>query len=99
MPHRKWEQARDGDYSCCRSPLREPMPSEPSRTGELDLDEDELDESVSAAAGVVGDCTAAGRSSTAWSSAKSAGMFSRNVADGMKNRFPVTARLKSSSRS
>ena len=31
--------------------------------------------------------------------ARSAGMSSRNVADGTKNRFPVTARLKSSSRS
>src|SRR5580693_9077944 len=94
MPNRKWGQARDGNYSWRTSPLREPMPREPSRIDEIDVDEDELDEVVSAIVGDWGDSAAAGWSSLACSSAT----FSRNVADGTKKRFPVAARLKSSSR-
>ena len=61
------------------------MPSEPSRP-------DGMDEEVPAIAGTAGGSAAAG---WGWSAIT----FSRNVADGTKNRFPVTARLKSSSRS
>src|ERR1035441_62142 len=88
MPNRRWEQAHDGDYSCCMSPLREPMPSEPSRT-------DEMDEEGSVTAGAAGDSATTGGSSNVWSWVT----FSKNVADGTKNRLPVTARLKSRSRS
>src|SRR5579863_2598520 len=73
------------DYSCRVSPLREPMPTEPSRTNWMDGE-------GSTAAGAAGDSGTAGG---VWSSVT----FSRNVADGTKNKFPVTARLKSSSRS
>src|SRR5580658_5422020 len=93
-PNRKWGQVRDGGYSCRTSPLREPMPSEPSRTDRLD--EDGSDEEVSAAAGGAGGSAAGGSSLVSvWSSVR----LSRNVADGTKNRHPVTARLKSSMRS
>ena len=67
------------------------MPSEPSRTDVTDgdvMDGDEMDGVGSAGAGAV--------SATAGSSSVT---DSRNVADGTKNRLPVTARLKSSSRS
>src|SRR5580658_9924331 len=102
-PNRKWVQARDGDYSCRVSPLRDPMPSEPSPTDATDDDgtdedgtdseEDAMDEDgeVSASAGAAEDSSTAGRSTLVCSSVR----FSRNVADGTKNRFPVTARLKS----
>src|SRR6202167_2753602 len=93
-PNRKWGQARDGDYSCRVSPLRDPMPSEPSRTDGTDegwTDEEE----VSASAGVAEDSATAGWSSVPGDSST----FSRNVADGTKNKLPVTARLKSRMRS
>src|SRR5580698_2575815 len=92
MPHRKWGQVRDGGYSCRTSPLREPMPSDPSRTD--GLDEDGMDEEVSAGGAGVGDSTAGGSSLVS-----SSPTLSRNVADGTKNKHPVTARLKSSIRS
>src|ERR1700692_4462153 len=57
MPDRKWEQARDGDYSCRLSPLREPMPSDPSCTD--GMDKDGLGGAVSATAGAAGDSAAA----------------------------------------
>src|SRR6185437_8128449 len=57
MPNRRSGQVRDGDYSCRMSPLREPMPSEPSRTG--GATEDGTDEEVSATAGAAKDCAAA----------------------------------------
>ncbi len=49
-----------------------------------------MDGEGSTPAGAAGDSAIAG---WVWSSVT----FSRNVADGTKNRFPVTARLKSSS--
>src|SRR5208283_1502374 len=97
MPNRKWGLTPDEDYSCGVSPLREPMSSEPSRTDAMD--EDEMDEEDSATTGAAGDSTTTGWTSFAWSSVWPSATFSRNVDDGTKNRFPVTARLKSSSRS
>src|SRR5580692_1651873 len=98
-------QARDGDYSWRTSPLREPMPSEPSRTGEVD--DDDIDEAglgeVSSAVAL--ESATAGGSPVAEDSLARASFtgasvtFSKNVADGTKKRPPVTARLKSSRRS
>ena len=59
------------------------MRSEPSRG-------DGMDDEVSSASGVEDDSAA-----PRWSF----DTFSKKVADGAKNRFPVTARLKSSKRS
>src|SRR4029077_20135409 len=64
------------------SPLREPIPSEPSDAAPFDDDGSAVDFGAGGAG--------AGPSSPS---------ASRNVADGTKNRAPVTARLKSSSRS
>jgi hypothetical protein len=59
------------------------MPSEPSGT-------DVMDRAGSVAADAARGASTAGSASVT---------DSRNVADGTKNRLPVTARLKSSSRS
>src|SRR5580658_10259795 len=97
MPHRKWGQVRDGGYSWRMSPLREPILSEPSLSESV-LSEpslsDGMDEEGPAAACATEEA-AEGSVALGWSSAT----FSRNVADGAKNRFPVTARLKSRRRS
>src|SRR5580704_13835096 len=91
-PSQKLGRVRDGGYSCRTSPLREPMPSEPSRTDRLD--EDGMDVEVSVAA------AGAGASAAGWCSLVSSSVtLSRNVAEGTKNRHPVAARLKSSIRS
>ena len=65
------------------SPSREPMPSEQSCTDGMDG----------------ADLTVAGAASGTITAGSSSVMDFRNVRDGTKNRFPVAARLKSSSRS
>ena len=72
------------DYSWEISPFREPISSEPS----VSLSARDGEGSITVGATEVS--VTAG-----WSSATA----SRNVADGTKNRLPVTARLKSSNRS
>src|SRR5262249_40838615 len=74
------------------SPLRDPIPSEPSRFGA----------GCGAGPGVSEDC--AGPDSSLAGGSGSAGgasspTFSRNVAEGTKKRLPVLAMLKSSRRS
>src|ERR1700691_4223045 len=84
---RKSVRARDASYSWEGSPFKEPMPSDPS-PGYVDgAEPSELD----AAAG--------GADSESESGGGASLTFSRNVADGTKKRLPVTAVLKSRSRS